>query len=232
MERGLASNPPAGEALLTRLSLVIELFFSERGSLSDIRVAVANGIDKWLPTYSYIIGNVCVLPDGCVSNNANINGNRSGRATFGNISSSDGTPPVWYILLMRTCTTCKLEKPLVEFHRRSNRLSGKQTQCSICVNARRREYRKTNKEKIRAWNKKRNPGWNIDRYNQHLELQNNKCAICKTDNPGLSDWCCDHNHVTNEPRGLLCVQCNAGLGYFKDNPEYLQSAIDYLNQWS
>jgi hypothetical protein len=30
---------------------------------------------------------------------------------------------------------------------------------------------------------------------------------------------------------LLCNRCNAGLGYFRDNPEYLQSAIDYLNKW-
>lgn len=29
-------------------------------------------------------------------------------------------------------------------------------------------------------------------------------------------------------RGLLCQQCNTGLGMFKDNIKYLESAIDYL----
>jgi hypothetical protein len=88
MERGLASNPPAGEALLTRLCLVVELLFSERGSLSDIRIAVADGIDERLSTDGYIISDVCVLPDGRIRDNANVNRNRTGRATFGNITTS------------------------------------------------------------------------------------------------------------------------------------------------
>ena len=132
---------------------------------------------------------------------------------------------------MKTCTICGTEKPLTEFHTRSNRNSGKETRCKDCSNEHKRQYRANNKEKIRAWNKKRNPGWDIDRYNEYVELQSNRCAICGTDNPGLSDWCADHCHTENKARGLLCVQCNAGLGYFKDNPEYLQSAIDYLKKW-
>jgi hypothetical protein len=131
---------------------------------------------------------------------------------------------------MKKCSLCNQEKQLSDFHLRSNRSSG-ETRCKECVNAQKREYRFLNKEKIRAWNKKRNPGWDIDRYNEYVELQGNRCAICGTDNPGLSDWCADHCHTENKARGLLCVQCNAGLGYFKDNPEYLQSAIDYLNKW-
>jgi len=132
---------------------------------------------------------------------------------------------------MKKCSICGYEKPLSEFHARNNRGSGKETRCKTCSNEHKRQYRADNKEKIRAWNKKRNPGWDIDRYNEYVELQGNRCAICGTDNPGLSDWCADHCHTENKARGLLCVQCNAGLGYFKDNPEYLQSAIDYLNKW-
>ncbi len=132
---------------------------------------------------------------------------------------------------MKTCTKCKLVKILDDFYPRNNRLDGKESECKSCSNLRKKQYRLNNKEIIRAQNKKRNPGWDIDRYNEYVELQGNRCAICGTDNPGLSDWSADHCHTTNKPRGLLCVRCNAGLGYFKDNPEYLQSAINYLKKW-
>lgn len=132
---------------------------------------------------------------------------------------------------MKICTKCNTLKTLDDFYPRNNRPDGKESECKDCCSLRKRKYRLDNKEIIRAQNKKRNPGWDIDRYNEYLELQNNTCAICGTDTPGLSDWSADHCHTTNQPRGLLCVRCNAGLGYFKDNPEYLQSAIDYLKKW-
>ncbi len=49
--------------------------------------------------------------------------------------------------------------------------------------------------------------------------------ICKKD--FFTDWSADHCHTTNKPRGLLCVRCNAGLGYFKDNSEHLTDIFHF-----
>jgi hypothetical protein len=37
-----------------------------------------------------------------------------------------------------------------------------------------------------------------------------------------------HNHITGKVRGLLCQQCNKGLGNFGDQVDCLQRAIEYL----
>lgn len=66
--------------------------------------------------------------------------------------------------------------------------------------------------------------------NEHLALikeQNNLCAICGGKDAGKV-LCVDHNHTTGAVRGLLCGNCNVGLGNFRDNPKILESAIAYL----
>lgn len=40
----------------------------------------------------------------------------------------------------------------------------------------------------------------------------------------------DHCHNTGKIRGLLCHFCNVGIGVFKDDPELLLKARDYLTK--
>ncbi len=49
-------------------------------------------------------------------------------------------------------------------------------------------------------------------------------------NGKVSPLSVDHCHKTNVVRGLLCNECNSGLGKFKDNIDVMASAISYLQQ--
>jgi hypothetical protein len=76
-------------------------------------------------------------------------------------------------------------------------------------------------------------GITIEEKNAMLENQNNKCLICGVDISGqdVRGWdnaCIDHNHNTDEVRGLLCRLCNTMLGISKENPEILRNAANYL----
>lgn len=90
-------------------------------------------------------------------------------------------------------------------------------------------YYQANKEKIRQKNWLKTYGLSQARYFELLEAQHYSCAICKIKEPGKGEYfAVDHDHKNGRVRALLCVHCNVGLGHFKDNPELLMSAIQYL----
>ncbi len=70
-------------------------------------------------------------------------------------------------------------------------------------------------------------------YNNLLQAQNFVCALCyqkdlARNQTELAPLKVDHDHNTGKVRGLLCDNCNVGLGRFKDNSNTLQNAINYL----
>lgn len=69
-------------------------------------------------------------------------------------------------------------------------------------------------------------------YDRRLIEQHGRCAICRTTDPGgLKEYfAVDHNHDTGEVRGLLCSDCNVGLGQLGDDPARLRAAANYLEQ--
>lgn len=73
-------------------------------------------------------------------------------------------------------------------------------------------------------------GITLDQFNQIKQEQGNRCKICNTDEPKGRHNCfhVDHCHSTGKVRGLLCNKCNVGLGSFKDDPEILKIAAEYL----
>ncbi len=57
-----------------------------------------------------------------------------------------------------------------------------------------------------------------------------KCRICDSDKTTGKGWHFDHDHVTKKFRGILCHNCNLGLGQFKDKELLLLKAINYLRK--
>lgn len=75
-------------------------------------------------------------------------------------------------------------------------------------------------------------GLTPEQYAEMLEEQGGVCAICGTDEwPGKGNRPhVDHDHSTGRVRGILCSHCNHGLGKFRDDPERLRAAAEYLER--
>jgi hypothetical protein len=54
---------------------------------------------------------------------------------------------------------------------------------------------------------------------------NQICELC-AEQPA-THW--DHNHKTDQHRGWLCLECNSGLGKFKEDISLFHKAITYLS---
>ena len=90
-----------------------------------------------------------------------------------------------------------------------------------------------NPDKIKLNNRRnsfrRNYGITIATYEQLLEKQQGRCAICGTFKPGgPGRMMIDHDHSTKKVRGLLCCKCNFLIGNCLENKAILEKAIKYL----
>jgi len=87
----------------------------------------------------------------------------------------------------------------------------------------------------------------VEEYAVMLASQGGRCAICRTEGPGRSSskhrneygrFAVDHDHTCcpgfkscgSCVRGLLCMQCNTGLGALRDDPKILHAALAYLER--
>lgn len=73
----------------------------------------------------------------------------------------------------------------------------------------------------------RKRGLTTDDYDAMMKHQRGKCAICRKP-PKKRRLAVDHDHHTDEVRGLLCAGCNVALGMFEDDVDTLKAAIWYL----
>lgn len=90
----------------------------------------------------------------------------------------------------------------------------------------------------RAWNLRRKYGLTVERYGEILTGQGGVCACCRGvethvhKSGKLKDLAVDHDHATGTVRGLLCFNCNSGIGRLKDDPALLRAAAAYLERYA
>jgi hypothetical protein len=157
---------------------------------------------------------------------------------------------------MKTCSSENCSQvnpqPYSAFYKTDANIDGHTGRCMVCIKLQRNGKYKRNKSKF----KKRSADWkskNVDKvqegnlrdkhgvsyqwYQETLNTQKECCAICKKHkslnvkdarNNKVRNLAVDHNHTTNQIRGLLCYGCNLALGMLKDNIESAQNLVEYL----
>lgn len=153
------------------------------------------------------------------------------------------------------CTACDTTKPVSDFGRNRARKDGLSHSCRPCTRAKDRQWRERNPSQ-RERNRVRSAalyadqdryldyryrslfGITLAQYDAMLAAQGGGCAICGTPpSDGEPRLAVDHDHrccPTKKRscggcvRGLLCGNCNRGLGYFKDQADVLLRASRYL----
>lgn len=157
----------------------------------------------------------------------------------------------------RYCKSCSTTKLINEFTKDKYDKTGYTYTCTKCRSLKNKEYYLKNPEKAKIKNEKQKEnrkrfysspegilssrkahlkakyGITLEEYNEKLQKQNGKCAICQGtethDKHGV--LAVDHDHKTGKIRDLLCFKCNAALGGFNDNKIILQKAIKYLEKY-
>lgn len=123
-----------------------------------------------------------------------------------------------------TCLTCGGRKPAAEFRKNWAHASGLEFHCRICVSHN---------------NRQRLFGLTPEEYQAKLAEQGGRCAICGQQertraNNGMriKDLAVDHDHATGRVRGLLCANCNKGIGNLGEDVDRLIAAARYLLEYS
>jgi Recombination endonuclease VII len=125
----------------------------------------------------------------------------------------------------KRCADCKQYKPTTDFPRNKNTKDGLHCYCKACNNARTYESRQRLHGGSRHYHLKHRYGIGADEFDELVRQQGGVCAICGRENPEHVD----HDHETGAVRGILCFNCNGGLGQFRDSIDALHTAAAYLD---
>ncbi|WP_406289651.1 endonuclease VII domain-containing protein [Embleya sp. NBC_00896] len=113
----------------------------------------------------------------------------------------------------KRCPKCEQIKPHSEWHKSTRQWDGLAAACKTC-----------RKAEGRAGHLKRKYGLTEDDVRRMIAEQIGVCPICQSIGPDNVD----HDHETGKVRAVLCFNCNAALGMFKDRPDALRRAATYV----
>lgn len=89
------------------------------------------------------------------------------------------------------------------------------------------------KRGVRSSRLQRQYGLTVEQVEQMHRDQDGRCSLCLDEIEVWSrDTHIDHNHETGVVRGLLCGNCNRGLGYLKDSAAVLRRAAEYVERYA
>lgn len=127
--------------------------------------------------------------------------------------------------------------------KRHNDRSGAKKTAKWRANQPRDEFLAKHAEQQRSWNAtlhgkrtKKNAallkayGITVDQFEAMASAQQGMCAICGSVLDMGFNTHVDHCHDSGDVRGLLCRDCNVGLGAFGDDTTSLERAISYLKK--
>ena len=151
-------------------------------------------------------------------------------------------------LIRKECRRCAALKSRSEFHRATRAKDKTRPYCKACdaefakeyrtnpkhretIQARDRRWRSKNPERFADHQLKVRLGIEIGTYGRLLQNQGSVCAICKHTNDKIGKrLAVDHCHDTGVVRGLLCNNCNSGIGFLCHDVELLRAAVAYLER--
>lgn len=147
----------------------------------------------------------------------------------------------------RRCSKCERLLPLTEFAVKRSSHTKLAARCNRCRSKPAVTWNLRYPERVKAAQRRfiesgnarlgrlrRQYGLDAADFASWARRQGDVCAICRE--PGSSTRGArlhvDHDHSTGLVRGLLCTNCNRGLGYFKDSVERLIDAAEYLERFA
>ena len=135
------------------------------------------------------------------------------------------------------CKICSCEKENARYRRNREHLKARMRERywkdPEKTRARERSHYADNKAQHRRNRLKRLFQISVEDYEVMLHKQDGVCAICRQPESlvrgeGSQSLSIDHDHNSGRVRGLLCANCNSGLGMFRDSPAILTAAKTYL----
>jgi hypothetical protein len=124
---------------------------------------------------------------------------------------------------MKVCISCSIKKDEVEFNLRNRNGSSRKSECKPCEYQRTKRYRLKNPIQHRATVYKITK----EKLQELLNRSAGQCEICRRE---YTKPYIDHDHITGEVRGVLCLQCNMAIGLMLDDPDIFRWAVEYIER--